>query len=101
MKTGSTVVAWVKIATVLEATGADMEQVMKRVETTGVVSADGTLTARVPADIPPGEHRIVLEIRDEPLEADAQEGGWPVIHVSHWPAGLSLRREDLYDDWGR
>ncbi|MDP8923094.1 MAG: hypothetical protein M3O34_09505 [Chloroflexota bacterium] len=27
--------------------------------------------------------------------------GWPVHDVGPWPDGLFLRREDMYDDWGR
>jgi len=74
---------------------------MKRVETTGMVGADGTLTARVPSDISPGEHKIVLEIQEEPVAEGERGAEWPVIHVNRWPAGFSLRREELYDDWGR
>ena len=39
---------------------------MKTFETTAVVAPDGTLTAQLPVDIAPGEHRIVLVIDDSP-----------------------------------
>lgn len=26
---------------------------------------------------------------------------FPIHDIGPWPEGLSLRREDLYDDWGR
>jgi hypothetical protein len=75
---------------------------MKTIETTATVSADGTLTAPVPPDIPPGEHRVVLVIEEEPTrEAEAHPFDFPVVNWDPWPEGLSLRREDMYGDWGR
>jgi hypothetical protein len=87
------------------------------VEAIATVTSEGTLTVRVPRDISPGEHRVVLVLEQpqlneeasrtfvEPTEpSDATERrllDLPVIHVAEWPEGLSLRREDMYDDWGR
>ena len=51
---------------------------MRAIETTGVVSNDGKLTADVPADVRPGEHRVVVVIDDitaDDLAAVAQHGG--------------------------
>jgi hypothetical protein len=75
---------------------------MRSIETIATVTPDGTLTAQVPSDIAPGEHRVVLVLEDGP----AQEGerppfDLPVVHVGRWPDNLSLRREDMYGDWGR
>ena len=39
---------------------------MKTIETTVTVTADGKITVKLPPDIPPGEHQIVLII-DEKL----------------------------------
>lgn len=41
---------------------------MRTIETTAIVSADRTLTVDVPSDIPPGEHRVVLVIDEEPID---------------------------------
>ncbi len=81
---------------------------MKTIETTANVTEDGRLTVRVPATIPPGSHRVVVVIEELPEgERQAAEeelaplADFPVIHVGEWPPDLSLRREDMYDDWGR
>jgi hypothetical protein len=75
---------------------------MKTIETTATVSPEGTLTVRVPPDIPPGEHRVVLVIEKEPVrEEKAPPFNFPVHDLGPWPEGLSLRREDMYGDWGR
>ena len=75
---------------------------MKTIETTATVSAEGTLTVRVPPDIRPGEHRVVLVIEEEPAgEVEAHPFDFPVDDWGSWPEGLSLRREDMYGDWGR
>jgi hypothetical protein len=75
---------------------------MKTIETTATVSAGGTLTVLVPPDIRPGEHRVVLIIDEEPVgEREAYPFDFPVDDLGPWPEGLSLRREDMYGDWGR
>ena len=75
---------------------------MRMIETTAMVTPDGMLTVQVPPDIQPGEHQVILQIDERP---DAKEHrpplDFPVISVGQWPANLSLRREDMYDDWGR
>lgn len=77
-------------------------QNVKAIETTVTVSADGKAALQVPADVPPGEHRAVLVIDAQPIVRPTNPpADFPVIHVESWPADLSLRREDLYDDWGR
>jgi len=76
---------------------------MKTIETLAIITPDGTLTARVPAELPPGRHRVVLVmIEEEPAQAEKKPShDLPLHDVGAWPEGLSLRREDLYDDWGR
>ncbi len=75
---------------------------MRTIETTASVSPDGTLTARVPPDIAPGEHEVVLVIAERAAGRKRRPPlRLPVHHWGPWPANLSLRREDLYDDWGR
>lgn len=80
---------------------------MKTIEITATVTEDGKLTVQLPSDIPPGEHQIVLVIDEKPVpeKSSTQKKrpplDFPVIHVGSWPANLSLRREDMYDDDGR
>jgi hypothetical protein len=77
---------------------------MKTIETTILVPPGGKLTLELdlPPNIPPGEHHIVVVIDDDPLPLLLPAPlEFPVIDVGPWPEHLSLRREDLYDDWGR
>jgi hypothetical protein len=75
---------------------------MRTIETTATITAEGTLIVQVPPDIPPGPHHIVVWIDDQPGLPDTRaRHDFPVIHVGAWPADLSLRREDMYDDDGR
>jgi hypothetical protein len=91
---------------------------MRTIQTSAVVSEDGTLTLHVPPDIPPGKHRVVVVIED-PTEAPAKQPrlefgrypfgltsdqdaarpplDFPVHDSGPWPSDLSTRREDLYD----
>jgi hypothetical protein len=76
---------------------------MRTIETTVTVTADGKITLQLPPDIPPGEHQIVLIIDENLVENKTKHPplSFPVIHVGYWPDNLSLRREDMYGDWGR
>jgi hypothetical protein len=66
-------------------------------ETNATVTADSELTVRVPPGIPPGEHRVVIVIDERLVETKERLPlEFPVDHYGLWPAGLSLRREDLY-----
>ena len=88
------------------------------VQTTARVTPEGTLTARVPPSVCPGEHQVVLVLEaaetpaeprkpaEEDVEAEEEPEtigpfGIRVHSVGPWPEGLSLRREDMYGDWGR
>ena len=54
-----------------------------------------------PADIPPGEYRMIVMVEEEATTScEDPLAGLPLLDVQ-WPEGLSLRREDMYDDWGR
>jgi len=74
---------------------------MKTVETIAQVDATGLLTAQVPPEIPPGEHKVVLVMEISQPEKKRPPLDFPVHSVGPWPDDLSLRREDLYNDWGR
>lgn len=74
---------------------------MRTIETVATI-VDGKMTVQVPPDLPSGEHRIVVVI-DEELAPNEKRSlrDFPVIHTGSWPEDLSLRREDMYDEWGR
>ena len=75
---------------------------MRTIEIMTTVGPDGTLTTHVPTDISPGEHRVVLVIEEKPrARAERLPLDFPVHDLGLWPANLSLRREDLYGDFGR
>jgi hypothetical protein len=75
---------------------------VKTIEATAKVTEDGTLTVKVPTTILPGAHRVVLVIEEQPKDEDQPDvSDFPVHDFGPWPADLSLRREDMYDDWGR
>ena len=79
-----------------------MEARVRTLDLTATVEKNGKLTVRLPPDIPPGEHRVVLVIDEQPMPSEKQVAlEFPVIHVDAWPEALSLRREDLYDERGR
>jgi hypothetical protein len=80
---------------------------MKAIETIATVTEDGFLTMQLPLDIPVGEYQVVLVIDQQPLteklvtKEKRPPLNFPVDNYDPWPADLSLRREDMYGDWGR
>jgi hypothetical protein len=72
---------------------------MKTIEATVEVGADRRLSLQLPDDVPPGTHRVVVQI-DTPVEPGTQPFSSRILKwdVGPWPAGFTLRREDLYDD---
>jgi hypothetical protein len=75
---------------------------MRTIETTAVVTNEGTITLRVPPDISPGKHRVVIVIEEQPAQKEKRPPlDLPAHDYGPWPANLSLRREDMYDEWGR
>jgi hypothetical protein len=75
---------------------------MKTIETTVIVGPDRTIILPVPQDVALGAYRIVVVI-EEATQAPPtpQPLDLPLLPAVAWPEHLSLRREDLYDDWGR
>jgi hypothetical protein len=77
---------------------------MKAIEATGTVTNDRRLKLQLqlPPEIQPGEHRIVVVIDQRPMVGDTRVPlDFPVDDYGAWPIGLSLRREEFYDDSGR
>jgi hypothetical protein len=65
------------------------------------VTEDGKLIIDVPAEVGPGEHQYVIVIDQESKEKSRGRIVFSVFDVGPWPENLSLRREDMYDEWGR
>ncbi len=63
------------------------------------VTEDGTLSGRVSADVPAGEHEAFITVERGPCAFDVTR--LPSIDLGPWPADAHLRREDLYGDDGR
>ncbi|MBI2298475.1 MAG: hypothetical protein HYU66_05900 [Armatimonadetes bacterium] len=75
---------------------------MKTFEGKATVGPDGTLTMHLTEELAPGEHEVRLTVlaggESEPPKLPLDLA---MVEVDAWPAGLSLRREDMHDDWGR
>lgn len=79
---------------------------MRAIQLKATITQDGTLTARVPADVSPGEHEALLVLHDPVTEQGARplpDTGLvlPADDLGPWPEGLSLRREEMYGERGR
>lgn len=77
---------------------------MVTIRANATVSPDGKLTVetvQVPSGIPPGNHEVVVQISKRSKRKRKTPIEFLVIDAGPWPEGLSLRREDMYDEWGR
>ena len=76
---------------------------MQTITTRATITEDGHLTARIPVSAKPGEYDVMLIIPDAPEATTPNRSldDFPVHDSGPWPEGLSLRREDMYDGWGR
>ena len=75
---------------------------MRTIETNIFVTPGGHLSGEVPTDIPPGEHRAVLVIDLNQVDDSNRRA----LEFNPYNLGLvsdemTLRREDIYDDFGR
>ena len=73
---------------------------MRTIETNALVTEDGKLIVPMPADIAPGEHRVVIVIEEQPTVI--LEKKRVPLKFSAYPVGLidetfTFRREELYD----
>jgi hypothetical protein len=79
---------------------------MRSIQTTMQVLPDGTVRLGDSASLPPGDHQVVLTVLDNEEQARQDQAlrdflAQPPLELGPWPADLSLRREDMYGDWGR
>jgi len=74
---------------------------MRTLQITATISPDHELKIQLPPDIPAGDYQIVLVIEEQPTQKQRQPFKFPVDDYGPWPVDLSLRREDMYGDFGR
>lgn len=78
---------------------------MNEIRTRVLVGPDHRISGIAPADVPPGEHEVILELLPPVTRQKATRAfnvaNLPMIDLGAWPDGVSLRREDLYGDDGR
>ena len=72
---------------------------MRTIETLMIVDEQGTATIKLPPDVTPGEHQVVMVIEEE-LQKPRVPLSFPQHDIGPWPFGPdeTFRREDLYDD---
>lgn len=75
---------------------------MRALTATGIVNCDHTLTLKVPHDIAPGPHEVVLVLQETEVGPPKQA----LLRFSPHPVGpahptCTYRREDIYGDDGR
>ena len=76
---------------------------MHTIETTGVVTPDHQMVVRsVPADVPPGEHAVVVTIKpSRQKHGDALplfRSTYPIVITAD---NVTFMREDIYEDVDR
>ena len=76
---------------------------MKTISTRATVTKDGIMLIPVPPNIGEGEHDVVVIVDEQPTnhQEALQPIELPLHDLGPWPPGLSLRREDMYDERGR
>ena len=75
---------------------------MHTIEANMVVSKNGGAILQLPLDITPGEYRAVIVIEEKTVREEKRPPlNFPVDSYGSWPQNLSLRREDMYNEWGR
>jgi hypothetical protein len=79
------------------------EPTMITIQARVTVDEQGWAMLRVPSEIAPGEHDVVVVIEQAPSVKKAPiMTGFPRHDVQvHLPADFTFRREELYDDSGR
>lgn len=77
-----------------------MDEVRARIH----VLPDHSISGTAPPNVPPGEHEIVIAVaprQTRPPKKPFRIDDLPTVDLGPWPEGISLRREDIYDDDGR
>lgn len=79
---------------------------MHTLQITATVTPDRELKIQLPSDIPAGDYQIVLVMAEQPVQEQPtpkprKSFQFPVDDYGPLLAEPSLRREDMYGDFGR
>jgi hypothetical protein len=78
---------------------------MAEIRTRVLVGPDHSISGTAPAGVPPGEHEVTINVAPAPTRQRPGEPfdveTLPTRDLGPWPKGLSLRREEIYDEDGR
>jgi hypothetical protein len=75
---------------------------MRTIEVNMMVDKNRETILQFPPDITPGEYRAVIVIEEGIATKEKRPPlNFPVDSYGSWPEKLSLRREDIYNEWGR
>ncbi len=74
---------------------------MRTLQIEATVTSSHELTVQLPPDVSAGDYQIVLVMEEKPAQAQRQPWKFPVDDYGPLLTELSLRREDMYDDFGR
>ena len=74
---------------------------MRTLQITATVTPDRELKIQLPAEIPAGDYQIVLVMEEKPAQEPRRPFQFPVDDYGPLLTELSLRREDMYGDFGR
>lgn len=74
---------------------------MRTIETFVTVDEHGMATIKMPPDVTPGEHKVVMVIDEKPRQKTKL--AFAKHDIGPWPFGPeeTFRREDMYGDDGR
>jgi hypothetical protein len=73
---------------------------MLTIRTRVTVKEDGTIEAKAPGGLPPGEHDATISIAEPQPRRKFRIEDFPT-NDTPWDDSISLRREDMYGDDGR
>ena len=74
---------------------------MRTLQLTATITSDRELKIQLPPDISAGDYQIVLVLEEQPTQEQRQPFQFPVDDYGPLLTELSLRREDMYGDFGR
>jgi hypothetical protein len=75
---------------------------MRTIEMTAEVGEDRKLVVQLPSDVPPGPHRVIVVVEEQPTGRPKREP----LKIQTFDVGIvdpnfTYRREDIYGDDGR
>ena len=74
---------------------------MRTLQLTATITPNHELKVLLPPDISAGDYQIVLVLEEQPTQEQRKPFQFPVDDYGPLLTELSLRREDMYGDFGR